>query len=471
MFEINFSKLKRVHLVGVKGVGMTALAQFLVAQFPHIEFSSSDVADSFLTDSVLKKIKLSVKSFSAKNISSDIDLVISSGAWYEPKDWKSFSVNKKGEAVYGKALNDNVDIKEALKQNIPVITYPQAIGFLSKKYRVIAVAGSHGKSTTTAMLGFALEKAGKSPSVLVGTRVRKWESSGRVGRSKYLVVEADEYREAFLNYKPYGVIVTNIDYDHPDYYKTKASYYRAFKRLISNVDKDGFVVGFGDDMQVASLLKFAQGLKLRVGRYGYLGKDDLVLSDDGVFAGKQMFHTVFHAQKRAGKLSFVGKHMIANAGAAILAGEFIRANRKGLYDGIATFPGTARRFEYLKKTKNEVLIDDYAHHPSEIRATLAGARALYPEKKICAIFQPHMFSRTEKLLADFSKAFIDADTVGIMHVYASAREARGDVSSKDLVFGITKQHKDVRLLASFAEGRKFVKEPRGWLGSNTYGSG
>ncbi|MDP2629331.1 MAG: cyanophycin synthetase, partial [Candidatus Harrisonbacteria bacterium] len=301
------------------------------------------------------------------------------------------------------------------------------------------------------------------PSVIVGTRVNRWNSNARVGKSQWLIFEADEYREAFLNLNPYGLIITSIDYDHPDYYPTKSSYYRAFKRLISKVDKRGFVIGFGDDVEVRAALKFAKAKKLKTLSYGFLKRNDLCLSDKGVFRAKQVFHALFHKKKTSkGSLLFAGKHNILNAGAALLAANMLKVSMPRALRALSTFPGTARRFEVLKTYKNQSkLIDDYAHHPNEIKASLQGARALYPRHRLIAVFQPHMFSRTKILLEDFAKAFSEADEVVIMEIYPSAREKKRDfkVSSKNLVAAIRQYHRKVSLQKSRAGAKqKVLKE-------------
>lgn len=432
---------RRIHMVGVKGVGMTALAQLLVKK--DIKLSGSDTKEKFFTDKVLKKGGVRVKLFSRKNISKDIDLVISSAAYFTPT--KTLG---KGKAI------KNEEIEKALKLGIPVLSYPQALGEFAKEYKLLAVAGSHGKSTTSAMLAWSLQKAGLSPSAVIGTKVKGWESNGRVGKGEYLVVEADEYREAFLNYKPYGLIITNIDYDHPDYYKGEAEYHRAFKKIVTKVDKEGFVVGFGDDPKVAAILRHARAKGIRTASYGFLKNNILILSK-GKFAGFQKFTATFHGKRLKGKIAFPGKHYVENAGAVLACSRFLDIDTGDLLEGISSFKGTARRFDILQK-RPAIVIDDYAHHPSEIKATLMGVKDFYPKKNIVVIFQPHMFSRTESFMDKFARSFELADEVGIMEIYSSAREARGSVSSKDLVRALNEHHNRVRHLKDHKAAGQFL---------------
>ncbi|MDP3880914.1 MAG: UDP-N-acetylmuramate--L-alanine ligase [bacterium] len=439
---MNLKEARRIHMVGIKGVGMTALAQLLNTR--SVKLTGSDSNEKFFTDKVLKKVGIKPKTFAKENISKDIDLVVSSAAYFMPS-----KIVGKGKSI------KNEEVERALELGIPVFSYPQALGEFAKDYKLLAVAGSHGKSTTSAMLAWSLQKAGFSPSAVIGTRVNGWESNGRVGKGEYLVVEADEYREAFLNYSPYGLIITNIDYDHPDYYKGEAAYNRAFKRIASKVDKHGFVVGFGDDPKVAAILSHARNKGLRTASYGFLKRNTLVLNKGKLRSGAQHFTATLHGKKLKGKIAFPGKHYIENAGAVLACSSFLDADSDDLLKGIASFKGTARRFEILHR-KPALIIDDYAHHPSEIKATLMGTRELYPKKNIVVIFQPHMFSRTESLMDKFARAFELADEVGIMEIFSSARESKGNVSSKDLVRALNEHHSRVRYLKDHKVAKQFL---------------
>lgn len=411
--------------------------------------TGSDTTDEFFTDAVLRRFKIPVaQGFSTKNIKSDALIVISSVAYF----------------FKGKALNDNADVKEALRRKLVVMTYPQAIGQLAPEYKVIAVAGSHGKSTTTAMLGWVLEHAGLDPTVMVGTEVKKWKSNARVGKSEYLVVEADEYREAFLNYQPFGAIITSVDYDHPDYFKSRASYEAAFRHLIDNIDSKGWLVASGGDPIMRRLLKYAKKQRVKTISYGFSKSNDVQVSDWGVVKQKQLFHIVFHG-KQFGKergqewrasVGFPGQQYIMNSGAAFVAALQLGADPERLIKALASFPGTTRRLEVIQ-TKPGIIIDDYAHHPTAIRVTLNGIRRMYPDRKLVVVFQPHMYSRTAMLLDAFARSFSDADVVGIMDIFSSARETSGPVSGKDLAVRTKKYHHNVTYIQNISAGKKFVK--------------
>ncbi len=446
-----FTQGAKIHLIGIKGVGMTALAQIL--QGRGCVVSGSDGPATFFTNAVLKKLEIPFfETFAADHISDDVEIVISSAAYLRPAQGDH-------EA---QALGGNVEVVEALKCGVKLLTYPQAIGILAKEYKVIAVAGSHGKSTTTALLGWILEKTGIDPTVIVGTKVNKWGSNARAGRGEFLVVEADEYREAFLNYEPYGAIITSIDYDHPDYYKTPADYLKAFEKFANLVSPKGFLVGCGDDAAVKQICFTASRRGVRVLTYGSGELNDVFVADKGIDKHLQMFHVMFSDKHFAlAAIAFPGRQYILNSGAALATALLMGADRTKAVEAVKSFPGTARRLEVIKSaTKQEpaIIIDDYAHHPTAISITLEGVAKMYSGYKLVAVFQPHMFSRTAVLLDEFAKSFSIADEVGLMEIYASARETGGAVSGKDLVAKAQQYHEHVTYLPTHEAGKEFVKQ-------------
>jgi len=412
---------KKVHLVGVKGVGVTALAQILVARGALV--SGSDTEEVFFTDRVLQKIGLNPTLFAKENITDDLDYVISSTAYF-------FDNQPQGE---------NPEIAAALTKKIPILTYPEALAKIAQEYKVIAVAGSNGKSTTTAMLGWILEAVGVDPTVLVGTKVLQWESNARVGQSEYLIIEADEYREAFLEYQPDGLIILNINYDHPDYFSTEQDYEQAFVKLVRGVDSDGFILLNGDNPKTTKLKTEAKTKK--------------------VF----LFGSGENADWKTRTInlpSLPGKAYQENANAAVYAAHLLGISIEKAVAAVEAFPGTARRFEIVTQNKDYTLIDDYAHHPDAIEKTLEGIRSQNPEGKIIALFQPHTFSRTKALLQDFARSFSVADEVAILPTYTSARETVGEITSQMLVAQIQKYHPNAKYL-EVGEVSEFVKTRAG----------
>ena len=409
---INLSSVKKAYFIGIKGVGMTALAQVLKGY--GIEVLGSDKKEKFFTDEVLKKIKIEViEKFDPGNIPSDVDLIVVSVAYYNEFD---------------KDQSLNVEVEEAIKKNLPILTYAQVLGMIFDQKYGIAVSGTHGKSTTTAMLGVVLEQAGLDPTVIVGTRVLEWQSNARVGKSKYLVAEADEYRDSFSYYSPKVLVLTSVEYDHPDFFKTFDDYRNVFKEMIKKIPQDGFIVANAQDKIVLELVKQAQ---CPVVEYGPL---DIELKSPG-------------------------EHNQLNASAALEVGLKLGLKREQIEKSLSNFKGTSRRFEIKGEKDGILFIDDYAHHPTEVKATLKAAKELYPNKKIWAIFQPHTFTRTQALLDDFGRAFIRADSVIILDIYGSSREKIGKVHAKDLVKEIKKHKKDeVRYIATIKQAEKYLKE-------------
>jgi len=409
---INLSSVKKAYFIGIKGVGMTALAQVLKGY--GIEVLGSDKEEKFFTDEVLEKIKVKViEKFNSANIPDDIDLVVVSAAYYNESD---------------KDQSLNVEVEEAIKRNLPILTYAQVLGMIFDQKYGIAISGTHGKSTTTAMLGVILEQAGLDPTVIVGTRVLEWQSNARVGKSKYLVAEADEYRDSFSYYSPRILVITSLEYDHPDFFKTFDDYKNVFREMVKKIPQDGFIIANTQDKVVLEIIKQA---RCPVIEYGPLDIE----------------------------LRFPGEHNQLNASAALEVGLKLGLEREQIKKSLANFKGTSRRFEIKGEKDGILFIDDYAHHPTEVKATLKAAKGFYPNKKIWAIFQPHTFTRTQALLDDFGRAFNYADFVIVLDIYGSSREKIGKVHAKDLVKEIKKHKKDgVRYIATIEQADKYLKE-------------
>ena len=358
---MKLSEAKIVYCIGIKGVGMTAFAQILKARGASV--SGSDTTEHFFTDEVLGKLGVPfTEGFDAKNIPDSIDLVITSPAYIN---------------------SDNPEIAEVRKRGVKLITWHDGLAELFNEGYGVAVCGTHGKSTTTAMLGTILEHAGKDPTVVVGSRVNAWESNARSGSSDLFVIEADEYRDAFLHYRPKMILVTNIEYDHPDYFPTAESYAMSFKE-------------FMDRVPVEKLLRTPTEL-------------------------------------RHFDLKIPGEHNQRNANLAFEAARALGVDEETAREALESFAGLARRFEhYGSAASGAALYDDYAHHPTELKALVQAAREYFPRKRIVLLFQPHTFSRTQRLFTEFCNALNDADEVGILRTYASAREEGEDEVGKKL---------------------------------------
>lgn len=405
---MDWKKISKIYFIGIKGQGMTTLAQFLSVSGKII--SGSDVAESWSTGLALEKIKAEVKvGFLAENVPLDADLIIYSTA-------------------YGQ---DNPEVATALASKIKTITYAEAIADVFNQAFGVAVSGSHGKSTTTAWLGFVLREADLDPSVMLGATVPQFNGQGLVGKSNYLVIEADEYQNKLAKLEPKIILLNNIDYDHPDFYPTPASYEQAFEDFVAKLPAKGILVANFDDEVVKKISAKAKG---RVVSYGINSEANYQAKDIIYHHGRQYFK-VFMEGEDLGEfnIGLLGAHNISNALAVIATSLELGADLLVVRNGLAKFLGTSRRWQKLGEFNHAIIYDDYAHHPTEIKATIAGARQLFSDKKIIVIFSPHTFSRTEALMKDFAKSWSGIDELVIFSIYTSAREAQGTVSSQNLI--------------------------------------
>lgn len=399
---MEFSKDKLYHFVGIKGSGMSALALVLHEKGFHVQ--GSDVDKYFFTQRGLEQAGIKILPFNADNIKKNQNMIV----------------------IAGNAFPDTQEeITRARELNIPVIRYHSFIGEFINSYTSIAVTGSHGKTSTTGMLAHVL--AGVSPtSYLIGDGTGHGDPC-----AKYFAFEACEYQRHFLAYAPDYAIMTNIDYDHPDYYKSIEDVYTAFQSLAEQVKKGIFA--YGDDA-------FLRKIKANVPVY-YYGVND---NDD--FQAINIKRTtqgsefdVTYQNKMIGhfNLPSYGEHNILNATAVIAVAYMEGEDMDLVAKELESFKGVKRRFSE-KKVGDMTIIDDYAHHPSEIRATIDAARQKYPSKEIIAVFQPHTFTRTIALIHEFAEALDLADHVYLCDIFGSAREQSGDVKIEDLAKLINK---------------------------------
>ena len=419
------AKYKKVYMVGIKGVGMTMLAQFLKEKGSVI--SGSDIPDIFLTDKVLKKEKIKVfNHFDIKNISSDVNLVIHSSAYN---------------------LENNIELAYLAKQGkVRVLNYASALGEIFSAYQGIAVCGSHGKTTTSAWLGYVLSRAKLEPNVLVGSSVPQFKSSGLVGSSNLFVAETDEYQNKLQYFKPYGVVLNNIDYDHPDFFKTRAAYFKAFKDFVVKIPNDGFLVANDSDKQIRSLYPNVNGWILNYDfvddESDYLKKKakvKFVAYDHRIEDGYQYFKVNDFGEF---KIRLIGRHNVYNALAVLTAAYALGLEMDEIKKHLATFLGTTRRAQYLGDFKMIPIFDDYAHHPTEVMSTISAFKDAYPKKRLVTVFHPHTFTRTLALFDDFKKSFSGTDELIIIDIYGSAREQQGGTSSKELISAIQAWNKE-----------------------------
>lgn len=426
MFNNKKRKLN-IYLIGIKGVGMTMLAQFLAAK-GH-EVSGSDITDTFLTDIVLRDNQISVFTpFAAKNIPAKIDLIIYSSAF-----------NEKNNPELAALKNDQ------RYTAVPKLSYAEALGEVFNHYQGIAVCGSHGKTTTSAWLGYVLERAHKKPNVLVGSRVPQFKGSSLVGSSKIFVAEVDEYQNKLQYFQPQGVLLNNIDYDHPDFFKTKADYLQVFIDFVKKIPAPGFLIINHHDSSSARLIKACSA---RIATYDvadetYSGETVNYLAHDlRIKNGYQIFKVNNLGEF---KIKLWGRHSVFNALAVIAGARELGLSLKVIRTHLFGFKGTERRAQVLGKYKGALIIDDYAHHPTEVKSTLEGVKVFYPGKKLRVIFHPHTFTRTKALFTEFVKSFSLADELIVLDIYGSAREKQGGVSSLQLVTAIKKNNQQQKI--------------------------
>ncbi len=412
------SQFKNIHMIGVKGAGMTALAELLSKQ--GVTITGSDTGEVFFTDGILKKLGiLFAERFAPENIPNNADAIVYSTAYSREK---------------------NSELAAAFEKDIPVLSYPQALGMLTREKLTLAVCGTHGKTTTSALLAETLRHTGLNPSAIVGSRILQWEGNALLGSGEYLVLEADEYQNKLAEYLPFGVILTSADWDHPDFFPDRESYLSVFREFVARIPKHGVLVYCNDSADVVHIAEAAHCQKIS---YGFLAGADVLIGEYQAekmgFVGehdafKQSFSVAIRGEDKGRfRLRLAGEHNAENAAAVIALTVFLKQDIERVRRGLEKFSGTERRFELIGERYGTLIYDDYAHHPEEIRATLKAFRDLYPKRRLRVVFHPHTFTRTKTFLEEFSQSFDLADEVYVLDIYGSAREEHGGVSSEDLV--------------------------------------
>ncbi|MBI4836545.1 MAG: UDP-N-acetylmuramate--L-alanine ligase [Candidatus Abawacabacteria bacterium] len=422
---------QHIHFIGIKGWGMTALAQILKSLGKHI--TGSDVNEKFLTDAILAALAIPVvESFHPDNIPPETEVIIASAAWGE----------------------DNPEIKAARARGIAFYHYPQALGEISQLKKSIGVAGTHGKTTTTALLALALADLGKDPLAIVGSQVPQFNNmNARSGKGEYFVAETCEYRRHFLNFHPFGLIITNIEEDHLDYFHDLSDIISAFKEYVTRLPDNGILVACIDSPAVKTLLSELSSNPRKVLTYGESPEADIRMVNYTVGNELQSFQVQIGDQLHAFEMLIPGKHNCLNATSVIAMcyGLFYAEKQDQLFSTlqqtIKNFASTTRRLQRLGNYGKALVYDDFGHHPTEIKATLNALKAFYPERKLIVSFMPHTYSRTQALLEDFAQAFSDADEVIIHDIYASAREKPiPGVTGDNLAKRIGNYHPQVKFL-------------------------
>jgi len=413
MYMISLSELpsKKLHFIGIGGAGMSGLARIALTHGAAV--SGSDEKDS--------SVLAALSALGATVFSSH----------------KAEQVQGADLVIYSNAISQsNSERVAAEKLNIPIYTRAQALALLMSDSTSIAVAGTHGKTTTSSMLTVALQACGADPSFAIGGTISASGSNAHRGTGQYFIAEADESDGSFIEYKPFGAIVTNVEHDHVDYFATPADVTQAFEEFARTISPDGFLVYCADDPGSLALGRSASGV-LAIS-YGENAESDLHIDHielgakgsraRALWKGKSIGHL---------ELNVPGRHNIDNAAAALAVGLHLGLPTAGLLAGLASFAGTGRRFE-LKGTVHGIrIIDDYGHHPTEIRVTLDAARRYAGDGRLLVIFQPHRYSRTQAFMSDFAVALSLADDVILLEVYAASEKPIAGVSSEVIAQSMT----------------------------------
>jgi UDP-N-acetylmuramate--alanine ligase len=424
-----FAKIQRIHFVGIGGIGMSGIAEVLLTL--GYKVSGSDLRESSVTKRLASLGALIFIGHRAENVTGSETVVTSSAI-----------------------ARDNPEIQAARAQKIPVIPRAEMLAELMRLKYGIAIAGMHGKTTTTSMVAAVLAAGGLDPTVVVGGRVDAMGSNARLGKSQYLIAEADESDRSFLKLSPILSIVTNIDREHMDCYRDMDDVDHAFVDFMNRVPFYGAVIACVDNERLATLLP---RLERRVVTYGTSEKADFranvidVAVKPAAGSPRSRFE-VSNRGKRIGEfaLHVPGHHNILNATAAVAAGIGLDVPAEKISEALTQFRGVDRRFQLKGIAGGVAVVDDYGHHPTEIRATLAAARQC-GYRKIHVIFQPHRYTRTRDLADEFATAFRDADTLQVLDIYAASEDPIPGINAESLVERVRSSGTDGDYAASFQE--------------------
>ena len=413
---------QHIHFIGIGGIGVSALAKYYLQKGWGV--SGSDLAATEITEQM-----------------EDLGATIHIG---KPK--ASLITKNIQKVVFSPAVQKNHPERIAVRKNkIKEYSYPEALGELTKEHFTIAVSGTHGTSTTSSMLGLLLTKAGLDPTVIIGTKLKEFGNSNcRVGKSKYLVIEADEHFASFLNYHPQIIILTTLEADHLDFYKTLSNIKKTFRKYVELLPKDGVVVANKEEENIQNILK---GFTKKIVWYSTKEQD---------------------VKKLKSSLWIPGKHNLQNALAVLKVARLLKITDKKSFAALAQYRGSWRRFElfHIKKPKPYTLVSDYGHHPTEIKVTIEAAYEKWPKKNIWLIYQPHQYQRTFFLFKDFVKVLsrLPVQKLLIMDIYDVAGREEGSIYKKISSLKLSKEIQkkkppfEVLHTSSAAEAKKYLSK-------------
>lgn len=428
---MTLNSYKNIHFIGIGGISMSSLAEILSNK--GFKITGSDGKQSELTDH-LQNIGLTVYiGHQKENLSKETDLV-----------------------VYTAAIpQDNAELLEAKEKNIPAIERSVLLGLMMKDYKnPICIAGTHGKTTTSSMASEVYIKAEKDPTITIGGILPSINGNFKIGSNDYFIAESCEYCDSFLKFFPKNAIILNIDRDHTDYFKDMKQMYASFHKFASLIPNDGALI---INKEIPSLEEITDGLDCKIITFG---KDNSADYYPENIAYDENGCGEFDALNKNGeslhiKLNVPGLHNIFNALSIVALAENDGLDKNAIAKGLESFKGTHRRFEFKGMVNGAEIIDDYAHHPTEIKATLSASKA-HHSNKVIAVFQPHTYTRTKSLLTEFSQAFDDADEILVLDIYAAREKDNGEVHSRDLVEKLVQRGKNAKYMESFEKAQEYL---------------
>ncbi len=421
-------KTKRIHFIGIGGSGMSGIAEVLINQ--GYEVSGSDRAQTPVTDHLEQ---LGAKIFfdhATENIESSQVVVASSAIG-----------------------SDNVEVVAAKERMIPVIPRAEMLAELMRMKYGIAIAGTHGKTTTTSLVSTVLAGGHLDPTVIIGGRLKNVGGHAKLGQSEFLVAEADESDGSFIRLSPTIAVVTTLDEEHMDFYLTLENMKNTFLEFINKIPFYGSAILCLDDPNIQSLIP---RVEKRYITYGLTSQADYTARNISI-EGLKTYFTVYHQGKELGRIlsGALGQHNVLNTLAAVAVGMELDLDFQKVANSLTHFAGVQRRFEIVEQSNELTLVDDYGHHPIEITATLKTAKETWPDRKLVVLFQPHRYSRTKLLMKDFWSAFNDADHLLVMDIFPAGEAPIENIHARDLVEGAREcGHKN----AAYVEHRNEVNE-------------
>lgn len=432
---INFEEINHVHFIGIGGIGNSAIAEILIDK--NIKVTGSDLNISDLT----------------KNL-------VSLGAIIHQGHQASF-IDSPDLVVYSSAINENnIEYITAKEKNIKIVNRAEILGALLDTYETsIAISGTHGKTTTTSMITCVLKDLDFEPTALIGGNLEAIKGNVLKGDGNIIITEACEYKENFLNFKPTYGIILNIEEDHLDYFNDLDHIINAFIGFSKNIKSNGALIVNNDDYNTKRIHQYVDGKIITIGinqKSDYQARN--ITFDDFSNSTFDIFYKDEYLTECT--LSVPGMHNIYNALSAIALSNLFEEDIEKITEKIQNFKGVHRRFEYMGEYNGAIIVDDYAHHPTEIKATLSTTTKLANERTVC-VFQPHTYSRTKELLLEFASAFTDADEVIVTDIYAAREENIYNISSEDLVKAMQKEKKNIKYIGDLEACETYLKDTIG----------